>query len=79
MVYLLEGKKVGIAITGSFCTFKNILKEIEILVKDEKADVYHQENRKCQPEAGFYGVNNRLDVRAVSGEKQQAYKENINR
>lgn len=40
MVYLLEGKKVGIAITGSFCTFKNILKEIEILVKDEKVDVY---------------------------------------
>ena len=47
--------------------------------KDEKADVYHQENRRCQPEAGLYGVSNRLDVRAVSGEKQQAYKENINR
>lgn len=47
--------------------------------KNEKADVYHQENRKCQPEAGFYGVSNRLDMRAVSGEKQQAYKENINR
>lgn len=37
---MLEGKKIGIAITGSFCTFANILKEIEVLVKEEKADVY---------------------------------------
>ncbi|MBD5137491.1 MAG: dipicolinate synthase subunit B [Lachnospiraceae bacterium] len=37
---LLEGKKIGIAITGSFCTFENILKEIELLVKEEKAEVY---------------------------------------
>lgn len=37
---MLEGKKIGIAITGSFCTFKNILKEIEVLVTEEKAEVY---------------------------------------
>lgn len=40
MGILLEGKKIGIAITGSFCTFENILKEIELLVKEEKAEVY---------------------------------------
>lgn len=39
-VALLEGKKIGIAITGSFCTFDKILKEVEILVNKEKADVY---------------------------------------
>ncbi len=36
---LLEGVKVGIAITGSFCTFETILVEIERLVS-EGADVY---------------------------------------
>lgn len=36
---LLEGVKVGIAITGSFCTFDIILVEIKRLV-DEGADVY---------------------------------------
>ena len=36
---LLEGVKVGIAITGSFCTFDIILIEIKRLV-DEGADVY---------------------------------------
>ena len=36
---LLEGVKVGIAITGSFCTFDTILIEIKRLV-DEGADVY---------------------------------------
>lgn len=36
---LLEGVKVGIAITGSFCTFETILVEIEKLVA-EGADVY---------------------------------------
>ena len=36
---LLEGVKVGIAITGSFCTFDTILIEIEKLVA-EGADVY---------------------------------------
>lgn len=40
MGILLEGKKIGIAITGSFCTFENILKEIELLVNEEKAEVY---------------------------------------
>lgn len=37
---MLEGKKIGIAITGSFCTFKNTLIEIEKMAKEEKADVY---------------------------------------
>ncbi|MEY8416786.1 dipicolinate synthase subunit B [Tissierella praeacuta DSM 18095] len=36
---LLNGIKVGIAITGSFCTFETILVEIERLV-NEGADVY---------------------------------------
>ena len=36
---LLEGVKVGIAITGSFCTFETILIEMQRLV-DEGADVY---------------------------------------
>lgn len=36
---LLNGIKVGIAITGSFCTFDTILVEIQRLV-DEGADVY---------------------------------------
>lgn len=31
---LLEGKKVGIALTGSFCTFEKILPEIEKLVSE---------------------------------------------
>ncbi|MGN1148937.1 MAG: dipicolinate synthase subunit B [Lachnospiraceae bacterium] len=35
----LEGKKVGIAITGSFCTFDNIWRELQNLV-DAGADVY---------------------------------------
>lgn len=36
---LLKGVKVGIAITGSFCTFETILVEIKRLV-DEGADVH---------------------------------------
>jgi dipicolinate synthase subunit B len=36
---LLDGVKVGIAITGSFCTFETILIEMQRLV-DEGADVY---------------------------------------
>ena len=36
---LLDGVKVGIGITGSFCTFETILIEIKRLV-DEGADVY---------------------------------------
>lgn len=34
----LEGKKVGFCLTGSFCTFKNTIKQLKELVK-EKADV----------------------------------------
>lgn len=36
---LLEGIKVGIGITGSFCTFDTVLNEIKRMV-DEGADVY---------------------------------------
>ena len=35
----LEGKKVGIAFTGSFCTFKRVFKEIEKLT-EAGAEVY---------------------------------------
>lgn len=34
----LEEKKVGFCLTGSFCTFKNTIKQLKELVK-EKADV----------------------------------------
>ena len=36
---LLEGKKIGVTITGSFCTFDTILVEIENMVK-EGAEVF---------------------------------------
>lgn len=35
----LKGKKVGIALTGSFCTFEKMFEELEKLV-DAEADVY---------------------------------------
>ena len=35
----LAGKKIGIAFTGSFCTFQSALKEIMAL-KEEGADLY---------------------------------------
>lgn len=35
----LEGLKVGLAITGSFCTFEKIVPEVEKLV-EQKAEVY---------------------------------------
>lgn len=35
----LEGLKIGMAVTGSFCTFEKIVPEVEKLVQ-EKADVY---------------------------------------
>lgn len=35
----LKGKKVGVAITGSFCTFEKIFKELQSLV-DAGAEVY---------------------------------------
>lgn len=34
----LEGKKVGFAFTGSFCTFKSVIEELKKL-KNEKADI----------------------------------------
>ena len=34
----LEGKKVGFAFTGSFCTFKTVLEELK-KIKKEKADI----------------------------------------
>lgn len=36
---LLEGKKIGLALTGSFCTLAKVMTEIERLVK-EGAEVY---------------------------------------
>lgn len=35
----LKGKKIGVAITGSFCTFDKLLKELEKLA-DTGADIY---------------------------------------
>ena len=34
----LEGKKVGFAFTGSFCTFKTVLEELK-KIKKEEADI----------------------------------------
>ena len=34
----LEGKKVGFAFTGSFCTFKSVIEELK-KIKNEKADI----------------------------------------
>lgn len=30
----LKGKKIGVAITGSFCTYKKVFTELEHLVKE---------------------------------------------
>ncbi|MDD4780413.1 MAG: dipicolinate synthase subunit B [Tissierellia bacterium] len=63
---LLDGIKVGIGITGSFCTLETILIEIEKLVK-EGADVY--------PVFSF-NVNN-LDTRFGKAENWKKEIENI--
>lgn len=34
----IEGKKIGFAFTGSFCTFKRVLEELK-KIKNEKADI----------------------------------------
>ena len=36
----LAGKKIGVALTGSFCTMKKVLQVIEQLIKEEGAIVY---------------------------------------
>ncbi len=36
----LSGKKIGVALTGSFCTMKTVMRLIEQLIKDEGAIVY---------------------------------------
>lgn len=36
----LAGKKIGVALTGSFCTMNRVMGIIEKLVKDEGAEVY---------------------------------------
>ena len=39
MLFLkLEGKRIGFAFTGSFCTFKNVIEELK-KIKNEKADI----------------------------------------
>ena len=35
----LYGKNIGIALTGSFCTFDKVFKEVENLI-DENANIY---------------------------------------
>ena len=36
----LKGKRIGYCFTGSFCTFESSIKEMEKLVKEEKAEVF---------------------------------------
>ena len=36
----LEGKRIGYCFTGSFCTFEASIKQMEKLVKEEKAKVF---------------------------------------
>lgn len=36
----LKGKRIGYCFTGSFCTFEASMKQIEKLVKEEKAEVF---------------------------------------
>lgn len=38
VVLKIEGKKIGFAFTGSFCTFKRVLEELK-KIKKEKADI----------------------------------------
>lgn len=38
VVLKIEGKKIGFAFTGSFCTFKKVLEELK-KIKKEKADI----------------------------------------
>ena len=38
VVLKLEGKKIGFAMTGSFCTFKSVIEELK-KIKLEKADI----------------------------------------
>lgn len=35
----LEGKKIGFVMTGSFCTFKKTIEQLNKIVKEQKADV----------------------------------------
>lgn len=50
----LKGKKVGVALTGSFCTFDKIFIELEKLVKAE-ADVYTIFSNASQKIASRFG------------------------
>lgn len=50
----LEGIKVGLAITGSFCTFDKIEKEIKVLV-DKGADIYPIFSTKVQTTDSRFG------------------------
>lgn len=38
VILKLEGKKIGFALTGSFCTFKKVLEELR-KIKKEKAEI----------------------------------------
>lgn len=38
VVLKIEGKKIGFAFTGSFCTFKKVLEELK-KIKKEKAEI----------------------------------------
>lgn len=71
MGILLEGKKIGIAITGSFCTFENILKEIEVLVTNEKADVYTIFSEMSKNTDTRFGPADKFfsDIETITGHK----------
>lgn len=66
----LKGKKVGVALTGSFCTFDKIFIELEKLVKAE-ADVYTIFSNASQKIASRFGKPEEFMKRAeeITGRK----------
>ena len=66
----IKGKKVGVAFTGSFCTFEKIFVELEKLVK-AGADVYTIFSESSQKIASRFGTPEEFLKRAeeITGRK----------
>lgn len=66
----IKGKKVGVAFTGSFCTFEKIFVELEKLVK-AGADVYTIFSESSQKIASRFGTPEEFQKRAeeITGRK----------
>ena len=66
----IKGKKVGVAFTGSFCTFEKIFVELEKLVK-AGADVYTIFSESSQKIASRFGTPEEFLIRAeeITGRK----------